>query len=304
MPQTILVPIGDPAQTEHAIQQAASLAQMYPAGIVLLGLGQNIEHGATYQFTDPVIWNARKNQMQVALAERAAELEGQGIAVETVMLDIAKPEIFIRYVTSGVFEMMVVADADPLPRAMVRDVLAHSSVPIYIARPQRSGTFRRVMLPLDGSQRAECVVPLATRLTQIMSATLLLAHVVKEPEMPRRPSPNAEDMRLVEQVVARNREESERYLNELSARLPVTSEVHILTKNNVDTALHDLVREQSVDLVALCAHGFSGEPEHPLGGTASNLIDHSMTSLLVLQDLPAAPPSIEETQIHRPLGGR
>jgi nucleotide-binding universal stress UspA family protein len=67
-------------------------------------------------------------------------------------------------------------------------------VPAHGADGQRDGALllRRILVPLDCSPRAEWVFPLATALARAHDAELILAHVVPEPEIPRRlPAPHA-----------------------------------------------------------------------------------------------------------------
>src|SRR3990167_2091993 len=94
-------------------------------------------------------------------------------------------------------------------------------VPAHTAQGQRVGEIglRRILVPLDCSPRAECVLPLATALARAHDAELILAHVAPEPEIPRRLPPSAEDLAVVSQLTERNRLEGGRYLGELRERL-------------------------------------------------------------------------------------
>ncbi len=304
MLKSILVPIKDTMQVEGVIQQAAFIARAFSARIHLLGMIYSGDRDSVRHFEDPVSWNATKNQKQAVLTELATQLEIQGVPTERALLDMPIFETFIRYVQDHDFDLIIFAGDEQMTHMLIRDVLAHISVPVFVARSQPIERFRRILLPLDGSQRAECMMSLVTMLAQTMDTTLLLAHIIKEPEMPRRISLSAEDVQLSEQLIERNRQEGERYLTDLSARLPVATEIYVGVHNSVITALHELIKQQDVDLVGLCAHGFSGEPDWPFGGITNNLIHYCSTSLVVLQDLPSSLPAIGAEVSGRHSGGR
>lgn len=301
MLKTILVPIEDITQSEKAIQQVAVIAKAFAAGIHLLGLVQSSSQNSFYQFPDPVSWDAAKKQKKVALNELAVRLEAQEIPTGLEVLDMFNVDTFIRYVQDRDFNLIILSEHYQSNRTLIRDILAYTSVPVFVVRSQLPTQFRRILIPLDGSQRAECILPSATTLAQAMEATLMLTHVVKEPEMPRRTSLNTEDIKLAEQLIKRNQQEGGRYLNDLSERLPVSTERHMIVHNSITLALHEQIKLQSADLVGLCAHGFSGKPDWPFGSITSNLIDYCPTSLIILQDLPCDLPAIEAEVSNRTL---
>ena len=78
--------------------------------------------------------------------------------------------------------------------------------------------YRRILVPLDGSPRAECVLPIATALAERADA-FWLAHVVTRPELFQRLPLTTEDQAFLEQMVTRNRQQAEHYFEQLQARL-------------------------------------------------------------------------------------
>ncbi len=76
-------------------------------------------------------------------------------------------------------------------------------------------------------------------------------------------------------------------LNEMKERLPVASEVFIVENNSVSTAIHDLATtEADIDLVVLCAHGYTGQVTWPYGSVARNYLEHGTKPVLIIQDVP------------------
>jgi nucleotide-binding universal stress UspA family protein len=150
--------------------------------------------------------------------------------------------------------------------------------------------YRQILVPLDCSWRAENVLPITTQLALSHKSRIHIAHVVKTPEMARHMPLEQEDVDLSSRIVARNREEAIRYLDEVRSRSPLAGVViktHLLTRDNAAAALHELVEQEHIDMVALSAHGYSGNNQWPYGSMVNNFILYSRVPLLIVQDLPA-----------------
>jgi nucleotide-binding universal stress UspA family protein len=116
--------------------------------------------------------------------------------------------------------------------------------------------------------------------------------VVQTPEMARQMPPVREDVELSNRIVERNREEAERYLEQLKSRSyleGITIQTHLIAGDNAAVALHQLAEQEQIDLVALSAHGYSGNHQWPYGSMVNNFIMYGKASLLIVQDLPAKP---------------
>jgi nucleotide-binding universal stress UspA family protein len=147
--------------------------------------------------------------------------------------------------------------------------------------------YRTILTPLDSSNRAECVLPVAVRLASHFNARLLISHVVSRPEMPRRTAPTAEDIQLADELTERNRSEAAKYLKQIESRLSceeVNLQTRLLIKENVASALHGLVEQENIDLVVMSAHGYSGESRWPYGNVVEKFITYGSTPLLIYQD--------------------
>ncbi len=151
-----------------------------------------------------------------------------------------------------------------------------------------SGTplrYRRIVAALDGSKRAECVLSWVRELALANDASVTLAHVVVEPQLPRLTPASEEDSELARRLVERNREEAGAYLEDARARLGIDARIDLLQGRRVTVALHELVDRESADLVVLSAHGYGGESPWPFGDVATSFIDHGTTPLLLVQDM-------------------
>jgi nucleotide-binding universal stress UspA family protein len=147
--------------------------------------------------------------------------------------------------------------------------------------------YHRILAPVDGSKRAEYGLAIATNLARAQVAELLIAQVIKPPELPRRVPLSEREQGLVNQVVDANRIEATAYLDELQKRsnYPETKTI-LLIDNLVTQALYTLVDQKGIDLVVLTAHGFSGNPNLPYGNVAVNFLTYFKVPLLIVQDFP------------------
>jgi nucleotide-binding universal stress UspA family protein len=164
---------------------------------------------------------------------------------------------------------------------------------------------RRILVPLDCSPRAECVLPLAADLARAHEAELILAHVVPEPEIPRRLPPSAEDLAVASQLTERNRREGERYLGTLRDWLvgqKLRVAVRLVVSSRRAHAIRAMADEADVDLVIVSAHGRTGDARERYGGVAARLFEETSRPLIVLQDLgpEREPTPAEEAARSRP----
>lgn len=156
------------------------------------------------------------------------------------------------------------------------------------ARPagEARGLYRTVLVGLDGSRRAECVLPVVRFLATAVASKVVLAHVIEEPALPRLVPPTPEETALVEHLMAVNESAAGDYLADVEARIGVSTETRLKRGKSTVSALHAMVDESGADLVILSAHGYGGDQTWPYGEVATNLIGYGRTPLLVVHDVP------------------
>jgi nucleotide-binding universal stress UspA family protein len=153
------------------------------------------------------------------------------------------------------------------------------------ARP--AGEFyQRILMPIDTSRRAECSLPVASTLAEGSGASLILAAVVRRPELAYPVERTDEVNQLTEKLLQISRETATAYLDEIQGRLKAPSEVRIIENDSVPLAIHDLAEQENASLVVFCAHGYTGRMSWPYGSVVQNYIDHGTRPVLVVQDMP------------------
>jgi nucleotide-binding universal stress UspA family protein len=218
-----------------------------------------------------------------------------------------EPEKLIDYAQSNQVDLILVSKQADNVDSMIHGLMKRTSIPILVI-PQNafllndvsaSPCYQNILIPLDGSQRAENTLPVAAFLAQTCQSQLILAHVVRKPEMPRHAPLTTQEADLTEQIVESNRVEASRYLEQVAARLPSNVQTRLLVNDNVPMTIHRLADEEAVDLIVLSAHGYTGEPMWPYGSVTNSLIAYSVRPVLVVQDLPvaASQPSVEQQML-------
>jgi nucleotide-binding universal stress UspA family protein len=145
--------------------------------------------------------------------------------------------------------------------------------------------YRRLLVPLDGSSRAESTLPLALRLAKAEGAELLLAHVVPVPELTEVGPLEAGDLELRGQLVRRNERVAHDYLDRIRARVVkggISARALVLCDGDVRSRLARAIVDEAVDLVVLSAQGRSGHSDVPFGSVAAYLIAHAVAPLLIM----------------------
>lgn len=138
--------------------------------------------------------------------------------------------------------------------------------------------FKRILVPLDGSNLAEKVLPFAVNLAQQLRATLILFHVV---EM------DAPD-EIHGQRHLREAAEAKAYLDEVAARFASTEvsiirDVHEFQDVGVAQTIRNHAIELDADLVVMCAHGSGGLRDVFFGSIAQQVIRQGNTPLLFIR---------------------
>lgn len=159
--------------------------------------------------------------------------------------------------------------------------------------------FKHLLVPLDGSQLAEAVLPAAVVLAERTGARVTLLHVV-ERHAPRSVHGDAH---------LRSAEEAEPYLRRIAAeRFPagivVGWHVHHRQTDRLAASLADHAEELQPDLILMVDHG-RWRPEQWLFGTVSQqLIKESDTPVLLLRPGADGAASARFREILVPLDGR
>lgn len=161
-------------------------------------------------------------------------------------------------------------------------------VPAAVAAENKNQvTYRRILVPLDGSARAESVIPVAMRIAASQDADVIFVHVITPPEILRLGLPDAESTDLERRVIKHNRRIATEYLERLRSRVSHTGarvRSLVVSDGSVRTRLEQLIRDERADLVVMSAHGATGRLDSPCGNVTEYALNHATVPLMVLRD--------------------
>ncbi len=140
--------------------------------------------------------------------------------------------------------------------------------------------YQKMLIPLDGSELAECVLPHVKAIAAGNGTRKVVLLRIVEP-LPVG-TPPAVDCELVEKAGVKAAEE---YLSRVKARLTkerLNVETRVLTGRPAET-ISDFVRREGVDLVALATHGRSGVSRWVFGSVADRLVRSLSVPILLIR---------------------
>jgi nucleotide-binding universal stress UspA family protein len=302
----ILVPLDGSQLAECVLPHTIAIARPFDAEISLLRILEKNQAGASAQLFDLLNWQINKTKAALYLETIKARLQTSGLRSRTTVLEGLVAEGITEYAQRLGMKLIVLSSHGRHGlnqrgiSSVTQKVILSAQTSLLIVRAHQQSTragespetpiYQRILVPLDGSQRAENVFPIITQLSHFHKSQIHLVQVVQTPEMARQMPPAREDIDLSTQVVARNREEAGRYLEQLKSRSyleGIVVQTHLITSDNAAVALHQFEEQERIDMVTLSAHGYSGNHQWPYGSMVNNFILYGKVPLLIVQDLPA-----------------
>ena len=291
----ILVPVDGSQFAETSFPAAITLAERLDAELELV----------TVFFDEPVMaeWDVSTADLESfhhEYVEDAANRIRSAAAIDVVTTVLGGPvgETLERHVAAQSPDMVVISThgRGAISRAWLGSVtdrlLRHIARPILIVRPSEGGAvaldqrviFGQILVALDGSERAEAILPLTKEIGGAFDASYTLfrcvpPHYAASPYLPH--------------AIAETREATERgevdataYLNDLAARLKAEG---LTTSNEVGIGVQPapgIIRHAcaaGADLIAIATHGRGGLPRLLLGSVADKVVRGAPMPVLVVR---------------------
>ncbi len=147
--------------------------------------------------------------------------------------------------------------------------------------------FKKILIPLDGSNLAEASLSPAVALAKKMEAPIVLLHVIEEDA----PQEIHNDHHLD------NVEDAVKYLDKISKKISsenihVEGHVHSAKVKDVAASINQHANEEfNSDLIVMCAHGKSGFRDLIFGNIAQQVLADGRSTILLMQsEIKDSPP--------------
>jgi len=297
MQQTVLVPLDGSPFAEQALPTAVALARRLGADLDLLMV---VTPGIAPRFSEHMT-ETEATRHEEARQGAKAYLEGVGarLAAESGIT----PSLFVgmgpiteaieRHVQDHDVSLVVLTShgRGTIQRAWLGSVtdglVRRAPVPVLVVRPQDggapegAGTFRRVLIPLDGSPAARAILApaldlLGTEGVLYILARVVVAHAAVSTYLPHM----AEENRRIEEARAEATELLAQRKAELEAR-GATVETRIVDHTGAAHAILALAEEAGADLIAMTTEGRGGIGRLLVGSVADKVIRGSSLPILV-----------------------
>ena len=157
--------------------------------------------------------------------------------------------------------------------------------------------YQKIMVPLDGSELAECVLAHAEAIAKGCQTPIELVRVVEPIELPTRGglALTSDDLRQIE---LQAKHEAEVYLEEVTNRLSHTGlniKSKVITGKPADSLI-DYARSSHADLIIMATHGRSGISRWIWGSVAQRIISSSSIPVLLVRP-PGCVPGVCDTAV-------
>ena len=294
----MLIPLDGSRTAEKVLPFARALAQTLTIPIELLGvvdISVMVAHIAAdkARYLDTLIAQG-EHSSRVYLKDVVARLPGLNV---TCAVERGKPaEVIIERAAAnrGTLITMATHGRSGINRwllgSVAEKVLRGTANPLFLVRGNEqyatdgSPAMKSIIVPLDGSELAESVLPTVVAVAKVLDLEVILCRAY---ELPASAYYGAEDyLPNYDALKAQVQDEARRYLEEkievLKAKgLAKVSSV-ALEGAGADEIVH-FAQTHPDSLVAMCTHGRSGVKRWVLGSVTEKVVRHSGDPVLVVR---------------------
>lgn len=290
----ILLPLDGSELSEGALPYAVALAQGLRTHLVLLTTWEGADTELAASLPQIVVDVDRKAQ------------EHFGGYLDTVKQKVPAgidTQIIVR---SGDASKEILATADSIgARAIVlathgrsgigrwlygstaSHILHHSKTPVLavgphaLQKPKATVTYKRIMLPLDGSGLSEAAIPVAGALGKALGARVSIVRVV---QWAVQAYPYTLPDTYVPQLDKELESAAKEYLRQRETQITGAQVDAFVIRGAISDGLMDFVDREAVDLVVMTTNARRGLARAALGSVADRLLQGSAPVLLIRPD--------------------
>lgn len=299
MLEHILLPLDGSALAERVLPHAVALTKAFDSKLTLLRVVFQDDDVDSHGIVNPMDWQMRKTEAEAYLKSVQKRLEEIEIDSKIKIVEGKPAHQIIEFARNQEASIIILSShgrsgvSEWNINSTVQKVLLRALMPVMIVRAYQEAhqeltglKYKNLLLPLDGSKRAECILPLAESISAAQDSKLFLTHIIEEPCLPCQTPLSDDEKAVIEKLNQINIRESEKYLVHIKEQIKEENVETILDRSQKPTiALHDIIDREQIDLVLLSAHGYTGENRWPYGKIALNFIAFGTTPLIIIQDL-------------------
>lgn len=286
--QKILVPLDGSELAEQAVPYVEWLAKKLNSEVILITVclpGAPLERALTEY-----------------IERRAERLQSLKIKTRSVCIEGEPAASIIDFAGKNDVSLIVISTHGrtgighwPLG-SIASKIVQRSHIPVFLIKsghPAAADTdkkLHKILVPLDGSQFAEAIIPYVESLAKTICSEVVLARIIEPVRLPHLAA-YREREKYEQEYTARLEREAKRYLTKKRAPLRAR-DIKVssaLQQGKPAETIIQYAEDKSVNLIALTTHGFSGISKWAYGSVASRIIEGSTKPVLLVR--PPLPPS-------------
>jgi nucleotide-binding universal stress UspA family protein len=300
MATQILVPLDGSPLAEQALSCAVTLARGLPAELVLfhaVSIPSDIRETLDKASLKADVLKERlEADADDYLRGMADSLRGAGLSVRHVVQHGPAAETIVDYAAAIDFLQIVMATHGYTGLkhwthgSVAERVLQLASAPVLLVRAKEEDSedsrqlmlCRRILVPLDGSDTAEQVLPTATAVAQALRCEIVLFQV---PIVYVWGWITGEWLMPIQGVLATAEQDARCYVDRVASRLRQHG-VNVSTATDTGSVSESIIQyaeANHIDLIAMCTHGRTGLARWSLGSVADRVLRAGSTPILLVR---------------------
>jgi nucleotide-binding universal stress UspA family protein len=301
--QHVLVCLDFSELSKKVIPFAVALARGFGARITVLHVLEK-PHLDPHSPMDCFEWQMIKNEAKQNLSTIKSEISQSGVLVATETVEGQPAEQINFWINTHNVDLTVLCSHGnngktrwPLASTAQKLISCTSSaillIPVKALEQYKDNdnnsslSFRRLLVPLDGSSWAESALPFAINIANYQHSEVVLAHVIPESGITHIEPLNPEGLMLEQHIRDYNWNVALHYLNQIESRLKSSTNISVNTSRvNSHGISHELIKivdAQSIDMVIMSAHGNSNHQEQYCGKVALDFLEHCQVPVMLLR---------------------
>lgn len=290
---TVVVCAETVAAASKVIPHAQTVAKALAAELLLVHVIE--AHQPGFAPSDPFEWDLRRREAEAFVNELSQKYQSGDCAIATRVLQGRSSDQICSCVIDRDTDIAALCRSDVEQSGHIgqtaRRVLemAVSSVLMVPANANANGgavSYKRILVPLDGSARAEGALPIAKKIASAEQAEIVLVHAIPDPVLTEIGPLESEDLELKNRLVQRNERVARDYLERICENIRTIGlavSMAVLTGGDARRLLTDAITSESGDLLVIASHGCSGYADVAAGDVASYILAHSPIPVLMVR---------------------
>jgi nucleotide-binding universal stress UspA family protein len=294
----MLIPVDGSKTAEHVLPYARILARTLDLPVELMEVMDIAELGRHIPSDRASHLDTRVAEVERRSEEYLAQLAGSfpGLKV-TCTVERGRPEdVIIEKAAADKTTLLAMATHGRsgvsrwLLGSIAEKVLRGASNPLLLVRANESAAtegeaaLRSIIVPLDGSELAECALPTAVKFAHMLNLEMILFRAYELPASAYYGRENY--LPDYEELTARVRDDASVYLEKKidSIKADGLAKVSsVLVEGTGPDQIIEYARKSPDALITMCTHGWSGVKRWVLGSVTEKVVRHSGDPVLVVR---------------------